>query len=177
MHQYYPTSPAGLGAFTTPTRQGSYSSNYSGYSASVPSSQYNTSVPNPVHTLIAAMKNLQSTLTLWSTSRASPDAVSDAYMQFGVGFNTVVMAFGVSGVDTSCVLPPSVINEAVPEANRDLHQIPARLRAVLETCLGEDPSPAALEMYQPRIRQQLYELLQGLKAKQGVWHSAVAAGL
>lgn len=96
------------------------------------------------------MKTLQSTLSLWSTSRASPDAVSDAYMQFGVGFNAVVWAFEGSEVDTS-----------------DLHQIPARLRAVLETCLGEDPSPAALEMYQPQIRQQLYELLQGLKAKQG----------
>lgn len=150
MHQYYPTSSAGLGAFTTPTRQGSYGSNYSAYSASTPSPQYSAPVPNSVHTLIAAMKNLQSTLTLWSTSRASPDAVSDAYMQFGVGFNAVVWAFQGSGVDTS-----------------DLHQIPARLRIVLESCLGEDPSPAALEMYQPRIRQQLYELLQGLKAKQG----------
>jgi len=151
MHQYYPTSPTtGLGAFTTPTRQGSYASNYSAYSASIPSPQYSASIPNSVHTLIASMKNLQSTLTLWSTSRASPDAVSDAYMQFGVGFNAVVWAFEGSGVDTS-----------------DLHQIPTRLRAVLETCLGEDPCPAALEMYQPRIRQQLYELLQGLKAKQG----------
>lgn len=72
---------------------------------------------------------------------------------------------------------PSLINEAIPEVNRDLHQIPTRLRAVLETCLGEDPCPAALEMYQPRIRQQLYELLQGLKGKQGAWRSAVAAGL
>jgi len=44
-------------------------------------------------------------------------------------------------------------------------------------CLGEDASPAALEMYQPHIRQQLYELLQGLKTKQGAWRCAAAAGL
>ncbi|KAG1724829.1 uncharacterized protein EDB91DRAFT_1209272 [Suillus paluster] len=151
MRQYHPTSPAGSGAFASPTRQNSSGSDYSNYSATV---------PNSVHTLIAAMKNLQSTLTLWSTSRASPDAVSDAYMQFGVGFNAVVWAFERSGVNTA-----------------DLHQIPARLRGVLEMCLGEDASPAALEMYQPRIRQHLYELLQGLKAKQGAWRYAVAAGL
>ncbi|KAG2062742.1 hypothetical protein BDR04DRAFT_1039842, partial [Suillus decipiens] len=52
--------------------------------------------------------------------------------QFGVRFNTVIMAFG-----------------AVPEVNRDLHQITMQLHTVLETCLGEDPSPAAPEMYQP----------------------------
>ncbi|KAG1841243.1 hypothetical protein DFJ58DRAFT_77115 [Suillus subalutaceus] len=69
--------------------------------ASAPSPQYSASVPNSVHTLIAAMKTLQSTLNLWSTSRASPDAVSDAYMQFGVGFNAVVWAFEGSEVDTS----------------------------------------------------------------------------
>jgi len=141
MHQYYPTSPAGSGPLTTLTRQGSYGSTSSTYSASIPSS---------VHTLIAAMKNLQSALTHWSISRASPDAVSDAYMQFGTGFNAAVSAFQGCGIDTT-----------------DLHQIPARLRAVLESCLGEDASPAALELYQPLIRQQLYELLQGLKAKQG----------
>jgi len=70
---------------------------------------------------------------------------------------------------------PSAINGCTKES-RDLHQIPARLRAVLESCLGEDASPAALELYQPLIRQQLYELLQGLKAKQGAWRSAVAVG-
>lgn len=78
-------------------------------------SQYSASVPNSVHTLITAMKDLQSTLTQWSTSRASPDAVSDAYMKFGAGFNTAVYAFEGCGIDTSCVLhfPPAVIDKAI----------------------------------------------------------------
>lgn len=77
--------------------------------------QYSASIPNSVHTLITAMKNLQSALTHWSTSRASPDAVSDAYMQFGAGFNAAVYAFQGCGIDTTCVFthPFQVIDEAV----------------------------------------------------------------
>lgn len=74
---------------------------------SIPRTKYSTAIPNSVHTLITAMKNLQSTLTRWSHSHAPPDAVSDAYMQFGDRFNAAVYAFQGCGIDTTYVLAPS----------------------------------------------------------------------
>lgn len=104
------------------------------------------------------MKHIQETLRLWSLEQASPEQVSDCYMQFGVEFNVIVRAFEEYGIGTG-----------------DLHSIPAALRSALENLLGEDASPAALEMYMPEIRGLLYELLQGLKAKQGPWKAATRA--
>lgn len=54
----------------------------------------------------------------------------------------------------------------------DIHSIPKDLRLVLEQCLGEDPSPAILEIYMPQVRQVLYKLLKGLQARQDAWRAA-----
>lgn len=113
-----------------------------------------------VHNLIRSMKAIQESLRLWSFSQATPEQVSDCYMQFGVQFNAIVKAFEGYGIGTG-----------------DLHPIPASLRAALENLLGEDPSQAALAMYMPEIRGLLYELLQGLKAKQAVWKAATSGPL
>ncbi|KAI6167250.1 hypothetical protein EDD17DRAFT_1539278 [Pisolithus thermaeus] len=108
-----------------------------------------------VHNLIRSMKAIQESLRLWSLSQATPEQVSDCYMHFGVQFNAIVKAFEGYGIGTG-----------------DLHPIPASLRTALEDLLGEDPSQAALAVYMPEIRGLLYELLQGLKAKQAAWKAA-----
>ncbi|KAL4062355.1 hypothetical protein V8B97DRAFT_1876303 [Scleroderma yunnanense] len=115
-------------------------------------------VSTAMHNLILAMKQIQETLRLWSLEQASPEQVSDCFMQFGVEFNVIVRAFEGYGIGTG-----------------DLHPIPAALRSALENLLGEDPSPAILAMYMPEIRGHLYELLQGLRAKQGPWKAATRA--
>ncbi|KAF9218105.1 hypothetical protein BS17DRAFT_650196, partial [Gyrodon lividus] len=80
-------------------------------------------VPTAVHNLIRAMKRIQESLRLWSYHQATPEQVSDCYMQFGVEFNVIVRAFEGYDIPTS-----------------DMHAMPARLRTTLEDCLGEDPS-------------------------------------
>ncbi|KAH7885675.1 hypothetical protein F5I97DRAFT_1130498 [Phlebopus sp. FC_14] len=137
MTQYY--YPAGPGPYS-PLRQ---------------NVGYRADVPTAVHNLIRAMKSMQETLRLWSINQATPERVSDCYMQFGVEFNTIVRAFEGYDIPTN-----------------DLHTIPAGLRSSLENCLGEDPSPYALSLYMPEIRQLLYELLQGLRSKQHAWRRA-----
>lgn len=54
----------------------------------------------------------------------------------------------------------------------DIHSIPGELRVPLEQCLGEDPSPEALESYMPQVKQVLYKLLRGLQARQEAWRAA-----
>ena len=44
--------------------------------------------------------------------------------------------------------------------------IPSQLRQVLETCLARDASPRVLEIYLPKVREIVINLLQGLKRKQ-----------
>ena len=44
----------------------------------------------------------------------------------------------------------------------------------LEECLGEDASPAVLEQHMPRIKQVIYRLLIGLKAKHEPYRIAIA---
>ena len=44
--------------------------------------------------------------------------------------------------------------------------IPSQLRQILETCLARDASPRILEIYLPKVREIVINLLQGLKRKQ-----------
>lgn len=60
-------------------------------------------VSTAMHNLILAMKHIQETLRLWSLGQASPEQVSDCYMQFGVEFNVIVHAFEEYGIGTGCV--------------------------------------------------------------------------
>jgi hypothetical protein len=48
----------------------------------------------------------------------------------------------------------------------DLVDVPSQLRQVLETCLARDASPRVLEIYLPKVREIVINLLQGLKRKQ-----------
>jgi hypothetical protein len=54
----------------------------------------------------------------------------------------------------------------------EIYQIPQDLRAVLEACLSEEPSPHTLNKYLPRVRQIIATLLRGLQSKQAAyWHA------
>lgn len=177
-HSYYsPTSHSPSSRYPNTTSPTTYrydpsftvqSRSSSQASAQSPQSYYShtsyrsdrSDVTMAVHNLIRSMKGIQESLRLWSFSQATPKQVSDCYMQFGVEFNVIVRAFEGYGIGTG-----------------DLHPIPASLRAALENLLGEDPSQAALAMYMPGIRGLLYELLQGLKAKQAAWKAATSGPL
>jgi len=104
------------------------------------------------------MKALEAALHRWSRAQATPEDVSDCYVQFGVEFNAVVRAFEGYDIPTS-----------------DLHAIPTQLRSVLEECLGENPSLDALDRYLPEIRRSLGDVLYGLRAKHPAWRSAAGS--
>ncbi|KAH0836504.1 hypothetical protein J3R83DRAFT_8142 [Lanmaoa asiatica] len=115
---------------------------------------FHADVPTIVHSLIRDMKSLEAALHRWSCAQATPEHVSDCYVQFGVEFNALVRAFQGYDIQTS-----------------DLRAIPAQLRSTLEECLGEHPSLGALDRYLPEIRRLLRELLQTLRAKHPAWRS------
>ena len=71
--------------------------------ASAPARMSRPDVSTAMHNLITAMKHIQETLRLWSLAQASPEQVSDCYMQFGVEFNAIVRAFEGYGIGTGCV--------------------------------------------------------------------------
>lgn len=52
------------------------------------------------------MKALQAVLHRWSRAQASPEDVSDSYVQFGVEFNAVVLAFKGYDIPTRYAAPP-----------------------------------------------------------------------
>lgn len=56
-----------------------------------------------------------------------------------------------------------------------MFSVPKDLREILENCLGEEPTPQVLNTYMPEVRRVIYNLLQGLQAKQPSWYRAVAA--
>ena len=54
----------------------------------------------------------------------------------------------------------------------DINSIPGDLRAVLERCLSEDPSPEVLDTFMPEVRHVLFNLLRGLKKQQESWQTS-----
>jgi hypothetical protein len=61
-------------------------------------------------------------------------------------------------------------------SHSDIASFPTELRAVLEQCLAEEPSPQALETFKPQLRRVLYKLLKGLDARQAQWRVATNVG-
>lgn len=99
--------------------------------------------------LLIATKQLLETLTAWSRQQATEAEVSDVYVRLGSEFNLACRAFTAIGVETS-----------------DLGNVPDALRTILESTLSQDASPQSLEVYLPRIREIIINLLHGLKRKQ-----------
>jgi len=116
-----------------------------------------SNVQETVAALLETTKQLQGCLRRWGIGKASDEQVSDVYVDFGTKFNATVTAFMSLGIDLS-----------------DLYSIPTDLRLPLEDCLGEEASSAVLEQYMPRIKQVIYRLLVGLKAKQEPYRIARA---
>ncbi|KAH7047201.1 actin interacting protein 3-domain-containing protein [Linnemannia elongata] len=111
--------------------------------------------------LLVATKQLLESLTLWSNRKVSEEQVSDIFVQLATQFNLASQAFHEVGIDTS-----------------ELAHVPDDLRNCLETALGEDPSPASLDQYLPKIKEVIINLLQGLRLKQNLYrerHEAKAA--
>ncbi|KAF9353270.1 Bud site selection protein 6 [Mortierella sp. NVP85] len=102
--------------------------------------------------LLVATKQLLEGLTLWSTRKMTEEQVSDIFVQLATQFNLASQAFHSVGIDTS-----------------ELAQIPDDLRNCLETALGEVPSPSSLDLYLPRIKEIIINLLQGLRLKQNLY--------
>lgn len=75
--------------------------------------------------------------------------MSDVYVRLGSEFNIACRAFTAIGVETA-----------------DLGNVPDALRTILESTLSQDASPASLDLYLPRIREIIINLLHGLKRKQ-----------
>ncbi|KAJ6264338.1 hypothetical protein Dda_0483 [Drechslerella dactyloides] len=103
-----------------------------------------------VTNLLRATKELLETLTRWSRGQATEQDVSDVYVKLGSHFNIACRAFTAIGVEVA-----------------DLGNVPEILRTVLESTLSQpEASPQSLEIYLPRIREIIIDLLQGLKRKQ-----------
>ena len=67
--------------------------------------QFYADVPSIVHNLIRDMKALEAALHRWSRAQATPEDVSDCYVQFGVEFNAVVRAFVGYDIPMRCAPP------------------------------------------------------------------------
>lgn len=83
-----------------------------------------------------------------------------------------------------CLLPsplPAIISAArasnplnhTTTPNSDLMSVPNDLRVLLEAALQLEPSPESLLVYNPKIRDVIVILLQGLKSKQAIYRRRV----
>ncbi|KAI5784585.1 actin interacting protein 3-domain-containing protein [Geopyxis carbonaria] len=108
-----------------------------------------STIEKSVTHLLVATKQLLETLTAWSRQQATEAEVSDVYVRLGSEFNIACRAFTAIGVETA-----------------DLGNVPDALRTILENTLSQDASPQSLDVYLPRIREIIINLLHGLKRKQ-----------
>ncbi|KAL4740786.1 actin interacting protein 3-domain-containing protein [Aspergillus similis] len=129
-------------------RSSSSSSRSQSSRSAVPNGQISQIEKSVTHLLVAT-KQLLETLTQWSRRQVSESEVSDVYVRLGYEFNLACRAFSAIGVDTS-----------------DLGPVPDLLRTILEDTLSQDASPQALDVFLPRIRDIIINLLHGLKRKQ-----------
>ncbi|PHZ12674.1 AIP3-domain-containing protein [Rhizopus microsporus ATCC 52813] len=99
--------------------------------------------------LLRTTKALLEALTQWSNMRASNAEIFEIHDTLEKQFFLVSQAFEEAGVSMN-----------------DLQWIPRQLRESVSIAMMEQPSPAALDQYLPRIREVIVHLLHGLKGKQ-----------
>ncbi|KAL4969016.1 formin-mediated actin nucleation enhancer [Aspergillus stella-maris] len=129
-------------------RSSSSSSRPQSSRSTVPNGQISQIEKSVTHLLVAT-KQLLETLTQWSRRQVSENEVSDVYVRLGYEFNLASRAFNAIGVDVS-----------------DLGPVPDLLRTILEDTLSQEASPQSLDVFLPRIRDIIINLLHGLKRKQ-----------
>lgn len=130
-----------------------------------------SNIESSVTRLLVATKQLIETLTTWSKKGASETDVSDVYVRLGNEFNIARTCFERAGIEMRFV--PQTRDGA--DDCSDLTDIPSQLRGVLETCLARDASPRVLEIYLPKVREIVINLLQGLKRKQARYRARAHA--
>lgn len=108
-----------------------------------------STIEKSVTHLLIATKQLLETLTQWSRKNATETQVSDVYVRLGYEFNIACRAFASINVDVS-----------------DLGNVPDALRQILEETLSQEASQKSLDIYLPKIRDIIINLLHGLKRKQ-----------
>jgi hypothetical protein len=135
-------------------------------------------VPTAVATLLGLTRQLQDVLRLWADREASEAQVSDAFVLVAMQFNATVNAFTRLRIDMKSVSFSFFFSgfeyQLTDGVCRDLLSIPSELRAVLEDCLGQTPSPSAFAHYIPHVRTVLFHLLQGLQRKQAPYRRALS---
>ncbi|KAG1490848.1 hypothetical protein G6F46_010834 [Rhizopus delemar] len=99
--------------------------------------------------LLRTTKALLEALTQWSNMRASNSEIFEIHDTLEKQFFLVSQAFEEANISMS-----------------DLQWIPRQLRDSVSIAMMEQPSPAALDQYLPRIREVIVHLLHGLKGKQ-----------
>ncbi|KAJ8581369.1 hypothetical protein M405DRAFT_626472 [Rhizopogon salebrosus TDB-379] len=114
-------------------------------------------VESAVTRLLVAIKQLLESLTQWSQRKMDEEQVSDVYVRFGNDFNAAVAAFAAFNIDMT-----------------DLMSVPEDLRDILETCLAEEATPDNLNVFLPKVRQIITNLLQGLRGKQSMYRRIVS---
>lgn len=108
-------------------------------------------VQKAVTDTLLATKQLLNKLTEWSRKEATEGDVSGAWMRCGYNFNMACRRFNNVGIKTT-----------------DIASFTPSLRTVLETTLSQDASPQALDLYLPRIRAIVIDMLHGMKQKQSL---------
>ncbi|KAF3924245.1 hypothetical protein ABW21_db0204277 [Orbilia brochopaga] len=144
--------PQGNGLSSTMSTSSSISGRHSASVRSPPARPESNlgKIEESVTNLLRATKELLETLTRWSRGQATEQDVSDVYVKLGSHFNIACRAFTAIGVEVA-----------------DLGNVPEILRTVLESTLSQqEASPQSLEIFLPRIREIIIDLLQGLKRKQ-----------
>jgi serine/threonine protein kinase len=105
-------------------------------------------VQKAVTETLLATKQLLNKLTEWSEKKASEDDISEAFVRCGYNFNMACHGLESVGIKTA-----------------DIASFTPSLRTVLETTLSQDASPQALDLYLPRIRTIIIDMLQRMKQK------------
>ncbi|KAI9376799.1 actin interacting protein 3-domain-containing protein [Aspergillus egyptiacus] len=142
------TAMSSMTSTSSAPRSSSSSTRSQSSRSTVPNGQISQIEKSVTHLLVAT-KQLLETLTQWSRRQVSENEVSDVYVRLGYEFNLACRAFNAIGVDTS-----------------DLGPVPDLLRTILEDTLSQDASPQSLDIFLPRIRDIIINLLHGLKRKQ-----------
>jgi hypothetical protein len=92
---------------------------------------------------------LLQSLTSWALLTASVTEVSSKFVKFGDAYKALKRSYTALGVNMS-----------------NLEDIPAKVRAILETSLVLEPSQESLDKFLPQIGDSVADLMQMLKEKQ-----------
>jgi hypothetical protein len=133
-------------------------------------------VPTAVNALLDATRKLEEALQRWCTLQGTEVEVSDIYVTVGNEFHAMVASFAYYKIDMRYVYIPTLPACSTLTRNfqsSDVRGFPEELRAILEECLSEDPTPDNVNYLMPQVRSIIAKLLVGLRNKQSPYWQAV----